>query len=129
MKKIEQRTINGTKYNIAQASAVDQKTLLSMLGARLAFNANGTEDVSQLGLDFLMGALLAVPEADLDKISGIVLYKTFVNGTDTPVTVEDFQGGMVSYYTLIAEALMVNLSDFFNWLQVAKTTEIETAAA
>lgn len=107
--------VNNIQYNVAQASAVDQKTLLSIVGGRLAVNA-ANSDTKQIDAVFLTGALLGIDESTLDKIAGIVLYKTVINGDDRLVTVDDFQGCILSYYTLIAEAIKINLQDFLAWL-------------
>ena len=111
--------VGGTFYNVAEASAVNQKKLIATIGSRLAYNL-GTDPDVQLDNNFLMGALLGSSEADFDKIASIVLYKTVKNGGDELVTIADFQGRITDYYMLVAEAVSCNLLDFLNWLSAAR---------
>ena len=116
---IESVTVNDTQYNIAQASAVDQKRLMHLLAARLTYNVGKDVDV-QLDETFLMGALMGASEPDFDEIAKIVLYKTAVNGSGELVNIADFQGRVTEYYQLVAAAVKVNLSDFLCWLNHAR---------
>lgn len=112
---IETVKIDGRQFNVAQAPALEQKKLLSLIGAKIAFNsaASQTETIdSQL----LFGALLALPESEFDAIAAIVLYKTVENGKDAIVDIGDFQGKVHTYYQLVAHAVVVNLQDFFTYL-------------
>lgn len=113
MSQIKSVMVGGEQYNIAQAPAIQQKKLLSLVGARIAFN-KARED--QIDIGFLVGALLAMPEDLLDQVAGIVLPKAFKHGAESPVSVADFQGRITQYFQLIAEAIRVNLEDFFDFL-------------
>ena len=117
MSLIQTVTVGGDRYNVAQAPAVEQKRLLSLVGARIAFNKARE---SEIDFGFLVGTLLAMPEDLLDQVAGIVLQKAFKHGTETPVAIEDFQGKITEYYRLIAEAIRVNLQDFFDFLASSK---------
>jgi hypothetical protein len=115
MSEVKSVNVDGEQYNIVQASAVSQKTLMSLVGARISLNsaASGAEEIN---VPMLKGLLLSLPESELDTISNIVLYKTVKHGAENIVSVEDFQGKINSYFTLLAEAIKVNLQDFFSWL-------------
>jgi hypothetical protein len=115
MSEIKSVTVSGETYNIVQASAVQQKTLMTLVGARISLNsaASGADEIS---VPMLVGLLLSLSESDLDKISNIVLYKTVKHGGDNVVTIDDFQGKMNAYFALLAEAIKINLQDFFSWL-------------
>jgi len=60
--------------------------------------------------------LLSSPENVFDEIAEIVLYKTVIVGKDTIIDAGSFQGGMLHYFQLIAEAIKLNLDDFFTYL-------------
>ena len=117
MSLIKTVTVAGTQYNIAQAPAIQQKKLLSLVGGRIAFNKARE---SEIDFGFLVGTLLGMPEDLLDQVAGIVLQKAFKHGADSPVAVEDFQGRITEYYRLIAEGIRVNLDDFFDFLASSK---------
>ena len=116
---IETVTVGGKQYNIAQASAMEQKKLLHLMAARLTYAVGKNTEVI-LDRSFLMGALMSVPEEDFDTVAKIVLYKTVVKGGDKVVDLSDFQGCVTSYYELVAEAVRVNLGDFIGWLNLAR---------
>ena len=116
---IESVTVNGIQYNVAQASAVDQKKLLHIMAARLTYAVGKDADV-RLDVNFVFGGLLALDEADFDAVASIVLYKTVVHGGSSVVDIADFQGRVNDYYLLVAEAVRVNLGDFLGWLDRAR---------
>lgn len=113
MSQVKSVTVGGIQYNIAQAPAIQQKKLLSLVGGRIAFNKAREH---QIDVGFLVGALLAMPEDLLDQVAGIVLQKAVKHGAESPVAVEDFQGRITQYFQLIAEAIRANLEDFFDFL-------------
>lgn len=115
MSQIKTATVDGTQYNIAQASAVEQKKLMLLIGAKIALHS-ASGGVEKIDATMLMGAFLTLPENTFEEVSSIVLRKAFVAGEKTPVSVESFQGGMMSYFSLVAEAVCANLDDFFTWL-------------
>lgn len=110
--------IGKKSFNVAQAPAVEQKRLLSLIGAKIALNS-AASGVEKIDSKLLFGALLALPEDQFDEIAGIVLYKTVANGTDQIVDIGDFQNEVSDYYRLVAEAIVVNLQDFFSYLDNA----------
>ena len=119
MSEIETVDVGGTRYNIAQASAVDQKKLLHLLGERMIMNVGKNAEV---GLDktFLFGLLMSLNEYDFDEVALIALYKTVKNGDTKIVEIADFQGRVSEYYQLVAEAVRINLADFIGWLDHAR---------
>lgn len=119
-------TVGSKKYNIAQANALEQKRLLSIVGAKIAMNFASSGKIKTINTDFLLGNLISLPEPIIDDIAAIVLYKTIENGGSALVTVDDFQGNITEYYLLIAEAIGVNLNDFFTYLAKSKTSGQET---
>ena len=115
MSQIRAITINDVQYNVAQASAVEQKKIMLHIGAKIAFNSAAT-NAQQIDSNMVFGLLMTLPESMFDEIAGVVLRKAYKAGSDTPVTLADFQGGMTGYFKLVAEAIMFNLSDYFTWL-------------
>lgn len=115
---VKQVSVGKRKFNVAQASAIDQKKLLSLVGAKIAFNS-AASGVEEINAQMLFGALLSMNESDFDEIASLVLYKTVENAKEAVVGVEDFHNEMASYYQLVAEAVVVNLQDFFTYLDSA----------
>ena len=107
--------IGKKKYNVSKAAAVDQKRLLSLVGAKVALNSAASR-VEKIDTDLLFGALLSMPEHEFDEIAGIVLYKTVENGKDELIDIGYFQDAVTDYYLLVAEAIALNLNDFFTYL-------------
>lgn len=114
MNMVEQVKAGGRYYNVTRATAVNQKSLLLLVGTRVSMNS--AMSGSEINTAFLKGLLLALPEPDFDKVVSIVLFKTVEHGGDVPVTLDTFQHGMNEFLTLVAEAVKLNLSDFFGWL-------------
>lgn len=110
--------IGKKQFNVTQAAAVDQKRLLSLIGAKIALNS-AASGIEKIDSKLLFGSLLSMPEAQFDEIAGIVLYKTVANGGENLVDVGDFQNEVGAYYQLVAEAIVVNLQDFFSYLDSA----------
>ena len=125
---IETVTVGGKQYNIAQASAVDQKRLMHLLAARLTYNVGKDVDV-QLDETFLMGALMGASEADFDEIAKIVLYKAAANGSTSLIELADFQSHITDYYMLVAAGVRCNLLDFLIWLDEARKPSVQPEKA
>ena len=128
MSQIRAITVNDVQYNVAQASAVEQKKLMLILGSRIAFHS-ASGGVEKIDVSFLVGSLLGLKESEFDEIAAIVLRKAFIAGTDTAVNVASFQGGMLSCFRLVAEAIAFNLDDFFTWLDSENNARRATVKA
>lgn len=109
---VKQVTIGSESYNIAQSTAKQQKTLLSIVGALCAYNA-ASADVIEIDVEFLRGTLLALGEEKLDKIEALTFYRIFKSGSEHSITIEEFKGNMSGYLTIMAHAIKENLQDFF----------------
>lgn len=108
-------TVAGQQYNIAQQSAVMQKKLLLLIGAKIAFHS-ATSGIEKIDVSMLVGSLITLPMNTFDEVAAIALYKTVKLGDKDPVTIDNFQGAMVAYTHLLAEAIAHNLDDFFTFL-------------
>lgn len=115
MEQIRTIDVGDVRYNVAQASAVDQKKLMLLLGAKIAMNS-AVGEVENIDPKLIIGSLLTLPESTFDEVSKIVLRQVFVAGETVAVDTKSFQGGMLSYFTLIAESIAFNLEDVFTWL-------------
>ena len=105
-------------YNLAQASASNQRKLMSLIGSKIAYNAKLANVEADLTL--VKGVLLATEEKTIDEISDIVLYKCVEAGSDELISIENFQGQMNAYFDLLAEGVKANHDDFFIWLNSEK---------
>ncbi|ACG60370.1 hypothetical protein phiPLPE_48 [Iodobacter phage PhiPLPE] len=101
-------------YNVARASAVNQRKLLLIVGAHIAYASAKSKQV--ISIPMLKGALLSCSEENINEISNIVLWKAAKSGGSSSVTIDNFEDGMNVYFTLLAEAIAWNLGDFFSWL-------------
>ncbi|KAB0489690.1 hypothetical protein [Pseudomonas vancouverensis] len=110
-------TIGGVQYNAAMASAVDQDRLMSMLsGAVLERFATAAHAGLEVDGQVLCAMFMSMRQDVKAQVSQMLMGKVLINGTERPVTVADFGGRMVQYNQLLAELLLWNLSDFFDWL-------------
>lgn len=118
MSQVKPIHVGDKQYNVAQAPALEQKRLMLLLGGKIAFNSNAAD--ADIDVKLLIGALMTLPEETFDKVANITLGRAFVAGSETPIDTKDFQGGMMSYFTLVAEAVFYNLNDFFEWLDAER---------
>lgn len=99
------------------ASAENQRKVMNMIqGRAMASAANLAKIGEKIDKQFVFGLLSTFSENDIQSFESLLLKQCFVAGTDSPVTIRDFQGKIYSYYLLIAEAIVFNLADFFTWL-------------
>jgi len=116
MSSIGQVKIDNITYQVTQASAVNQKKLLTLVGARIAFNSAAGK-VEKIDDKLVYGYLLSAGEDIVDQIADIVLWKCGKLGEkDNLITVDSFQNDIHNYFMLIAKAVGVNLNDFFTYL-------------
>ena len=117
---------NKVQYNIERASATAQKSLLMLIGARLTMiSAQPSTPSDAMGkTEALIGMLMSLGESDFDKVAALVLPKVIKHGGDGLVTIDSFQGDMMSYMHIVVEAVRENLSDFFTWLQVQSKSDV-----
>jgi hypothetical protein len=115
MSNIQQITIGDKTFNIGQADAQSQKKLLSMIGARLAF-AVKSSGVKEVDTSLLVGNLLAMDESKFDDVAALVLSRVRVQGSDSPIDLKLFQNHMTDYFKLVAEAVKLNMDDFFTFI-------------
>ena len=115
MSQIRAITIGDKTYNVAQASAVEQKKLMLLIGAKIAFNSAATDTV-EIDDTMLFGMLMSLPESTFDEIAKMVLRQAVQAGETCAVDMKSFQGSMVEYFKLVAGAISFNLADYFIWL-------------
>lgn len=115
MAEVKSVTVDRVTYNVAQASAEKQKSLLQLVGAIITHN-KATSRTVEIDEGFLVGVLMRLKEETFDEVASIVLVQTAKHGGDRIVDIMDFQGCILSYYKLVAAAIKVNLQDFFTYL-------------
>lgn len=118
---IEQVVVNNTTYHIPQASAAKQFELVQLIGGRVAANMKFTD--RPISIPLLKGCLVTIGMETLNKIKDIVMPSICESGKTEAITLDQFQGRIDTYYTLIAEAIRVNLQDFFTYLDNARSEE------
>lgn len=109
--------INNKSYVIFNSSAIDQFDILKILGANCALCGSDINNI-----DTIVGVLLseAVSKENLAKIHETLSISIREKGKDYPISINDFDTNIFSYYQLIAESIKYNLSDFFTYLSDAK---------
>lgn len=129
MSDIKTVVVCGKTYNIHQASAVNQKKLMTLISGRIALNS-ASSGIEEINLALIVGVLISTEEAKLDQIDEIVLYKTALKGeTENLVSIEDFRGNINAYFNLLAEGVKANLQDFFTWLDTQNAESREQKKA
>jgi hypothetical protein len=120
MSQVQAFTVGEKTYNAVMASAVKQDELLSMLTATLLDRSLAAASAGQVLDDSVVGPMMmGMPYATKVKVASIIMHKVLINGTEIPVTIDDFSGRMVEYNQLLAKLLMWNLGDFSSWLRSA----------
>lgn len=112
--------VGGKKYRIMQCTAFDQfKVLLKITkaGAAPMLHAFTTQDgVMMTGAVAFAGFMESMSEEDLEFISSIMLKNVREDGCADPIDLNDFQGKMLDYVSLLKEAFVANYSDFMQFL-------------
>ena len=127
MSNIGQVQIGSVTYNVAKASAVKQKELLTLIGGRIALHS-ATSKTEIIDANLIMGSLVTSSEELFDRIAGIVLGQCVVSGGTDLVTIDDFQNNINSYFLLVANAVVENLGDFFTYLDDVNAATRRTSA-
>ena len=106
-------TVEGITYNYVQCNAKTQRSIMFRLAkyglAGVLEHAIENED---MGGAFISGLFTNMPEGEFNEICDSLLYKCFVQGETSPVTIDDFTGKMPDYMRLVVELLKGNFSDF-----------------
>lgn len=122
MSYVKQFTVGGCGYNATMASAADQDKIMSLLSAALIERAVAMARQGQtIGNDVLVPMFMAMHHDRKAQVVAILLGNVQVSGTGTKVDIEHFRNKLVQYNQLLAELLVWNLGDFFDYLaDVAK---------
>lgn len=124
---IKQITISDTTFNVAMASAANQRTVMNVIGKYVMSKALQLAAVGQrVDADFIRGVLLSLPESDLVKIHDLFMDKIVLAGESQAIDIKFFQGKIFTYYGLMAEVICFNLADFFMWLDADLSAENPT---
>lgn len=130
MAAIEQFTIGATTYNVVRASAIQQDEILSMLNAPLA------ERLAALGIgevpeeDFVLNFVTALPFHAKQQFDSLLLSRVTKHGSESMLSIRDFDGQLFELNQLRAKVLMWNLAPFFTyWASVIKKSLDEAKKA
>ncbi len=113
---VKQVEVGGVLCNIGQALPKDQKKLYYIVYPFADRLYKEVDDVPTLSLKEFSNVMGFVGADTMEKVEKLALSRTFVNGTDTPVSEADFSGDIDSYHELICAAVEVNLATFFTRL-------------
>lgn len=109
--------IGSLTVNAAMAPALEQDEVLSLIGSGIIQRATELARAGeQVGEVMLASMFATMPHQVKQRVSNILLSKAVTAGTETRVTVADFQGKMVQYNLLLAQLTLWNFDDFFIWL-------------
>lgn len=118
---MKQVLLAGKTFNVHPTDAQSQLEAYTMVAANLSYaiSKSGSRDVQ---VTFLAGFLTSLNKPTLDKLAEILLKNVRIHGdNNTLVTVDLFHNQVTSYYLLIAEAVLLNLSDFFTFILSEKS--------
>lgn len=111
---------NGKRYDAIMASAVKQEELLSLIGQKLMVAQTiSKQNEAKLNEKSLALVLMTLPVDLKTKVASILTEKVFEIGSTAqiPVSIKDFEGRIAQWYLFLAQLLIWNLSDFFEFLQ------------
>lgn len=113
--RTEHIKVGDMSFVMSEASANDQLELMTLLSAQASF-VIASSGVDVVDANLVVGILTRCDKSKMDHIARLVLDKTREEGKpELPVDVKTFQGKIMSYYLLIAEAVKFNLDDFFTY--------------
>lgn len=116
---IQTVTVGEVQYNIAQCSAVNQWWIFKLfsrcsLTPVLHAMINGDKN---LVVATLLGSVAErASTEDIDKLSNFLLAKCSIKGSETALSIDDFQGRILELNQLHIAALEVNFGDFTQFL-------------
>jgi len=112
---MKQVVIGEKTFAVSHTDAQSQKKLLTLLGSRLALVVSSAK-VDEVDVPLLVGNLVSLEESKLDQVASLALKRTRVVGSEEPIDVKLFQNHMTDYFKLIAEAVKLNMDDFFTFV-------------
>lgn len=132
------RTIEfeGVTYRFAMPSAEKQRAILFRLGKYgvepmirgLALAEVGASSSIAVAGGIVGTMLARIPEDDFNFICDSLLGKLFIEGTTTPVTLNDFSGRLKTYFTVVVLALGTTFEDFTGLLTLFQNSTDSTEA-
>lgn len=113
----KQFTVGSVTVNAVMPNAIFQDELLGILTPKIyiAFQVAAKQG-GTLGVEEVAFMLMSIPASDKKRIIDILLDSAFLADSQVKVSAKDFQGQMVNFNRLLAELLLWNLSDFFEYL-------------
>lgn len=126
MSTIKSFSVGSMTVNASMPPALEQDEVLSIIGSETIQRAISARYNDESMTDRILTAMFTtMPIVAKRRVSEILLSKVFIAGTQTKVTVADFQGKMVTYNTLLAQLALWNFEDFFTWLNSDRAAEVQ----
>lgn len=120
MSTVKSFSVGAMTVNASMPSALEQDEVLSLISSEVIQRATIAANSSvSMGEEILTTMFMSMPTLHKRRVSEIVLSKAFVSGTQTKVSVADFQGKMVEYNKLLSQLILWNYEDFFTYLASA----------
>lgn len=117
MSTVKSFSVGTMSVNASMPSALEQDEVLSIIGSETIQRAISARYNEEPMTDRILAAMFTtMPIIAKRRVADILCAKAFIAGTQTKVTVADFQGKMVAYNTLLAQLTLWNFEDFFTWL-------------
>lgn len=128
--------LEGVTYRFAMPSAEKQRAILFRLGKYgvepmirgLALAEVGASSSIAVAGGIVGTMLARIPEDDFNFICDSLLGKLFVEGSTTPVTLNDFSGRLKTYFTVVVLALGATFEDFTGLLTLFQKSTDSTEA-
>lgn len=120
MSTVKSFSVGAMTVNASMPSALEQDEVLSLISSEVIQRATIAANSSvSMGEEILTTMFMSMPTLHKRRVSEIVLSKAFISGTQTKVSVADFQGKMVEYNKLLSQLILWNYEDFFTYLASA----------
>lgn len=122
---MKQVLLVGIAFNVHQTDAQSQLEVYTLIGAGLAYTVQKSGMKGEINESVLVGYLMSMDLSRLTKVAQLLLKNVRIHGSDNIlVDIKMFEGQIMAYYQLIAEAVRLNLTDFFTYiLSVEKSAD------
>lgn len=122
---MKQVLLAGKTFNVHQTDAQSQLEVYTLIGAGLAYTVQKSGMKGEINESVLVGYLMSMDLSRLTKVAQLLLKNVRIHGSDNIlVDIKMFEGQIMAYYQLIAEAVRLNLTDFFTYiLSVEKSAD------
>lgn len=126
--RTETITAGKRQFIVTEADAQSQLELMTLLSAQSTYTIVST-GAEQVDVPLLVGLMTRWDLTLITRVAHLCIKNVReVDAPDVLVDVKTFQGDILSYYKLIAEAVKMNLDDFFTYILSAQKVANDQAA-